>query len=397
MPNSVRIGILIALVIVVIGVVVAFVLPMLEEDSPPPQVDNGEEVDAPPVVSDAATPVPQPTQVLVDIVVAVQAISRGSIIPPNAVDLRPFPEEAVPQSAIGEVSEVAGRIARTDIFIEQPVLTSMIVDNLSDLAAVGSDGAALLPPGRVLIAVPMDRLTSVAYAIQPGDRVDVAISMLYVDIDEQFQSLMPNTVNLVIPSVDSEGNLTLALGSPISGRIETIPLTFPPRYAEFSGNYPVSVNPSEESRPRLVVQRTIQDAQVIQVGDFPPDGRLFGDIATPTPAVPVDEQPPAQQQQQQQQPPAEPTQPPPRPDIVALAVTPQEATVLTWLIEARVPITFYLRSAADTSLIPTDPVTLEYIMSQYNISVPSRVGFSIQPPIRSIRQLIAGDEIRLDN
>jgi hypothetical protein len=71
--------------------------------------------------------------------------------------------------------------------------------------------------------------------------------------------------------------------------------------------------------------------------------------------------------------------------------------VLTWLIEARVPITFYLRSSADTSLIPTDPVTLEYIMSEYNISVPSRVGFSIQPPIRSIRQLIAGDEIRLDN
>lgn len=396
MPNSVRVAILIALVVIVAGVVIVFVLPGNGDDpDPDPGPGVGDIGQLPDTTDeDAPTPLPQATQEpLVDVVVAVQSIARGAVIPPNAIDLRPWPESAVPSSAFGDISEVAGRIARTDIVIEQPILTGMVVDNLADLAAVGSDAAAVIPQGQVLIAVPMDRLTSVAYALQPGDRVDVAVSMLYVDIDEQFQSILPNRVNLISFNEDEDGNITLGLGTELSGRIETVNLVFPPGFAG-SGNYPAAVNPSEEGRPRLVVQRTIQDALVVNTGDFPADGRLFRDAATPTPVVEEEAAPPAQQQPDGEAPPPTAV---PRPDIVALAVTPQEATVLTWLIEARVPITFYLRSAVDTQRIPTDPVTLEYIMEQYNITVPRRVNYSIQPAIRSIRQLIAGSEISLDN
>jgi pilus assembly protein CpaB len=235
----------------------------------------------------------------------------------------------------------------------------------------------------------MDRLTSVAYALQPGDRVDIIVSFLFVDIDEQFQSILPNTINLISIAEDPDtGDLVLSTdGVDVGGRFETISI---------SGiNWPVVQRPREEPRPRLLTQRTIQDALVIRVGNFPLDGRLFGDVATPTIEVP-EEQTTTRQQAANEAPTPLPTAQP-LPDIVTLAVTPQDAVIITWLIEARIPITFALRSASDTSRVPTDPVTLDYIMSEYGIAVPEKREFSIQPAIRSIRQLIGGEAIEVSS
>jgi Flp pilus assembly protein CpaB len=113
--------------------------------------------------------------VFVDLVIAVQEISRGQVIPPNAVAVRPWPQQSLPFNGVSNLEDVVGRIARTDIFREQPILTNMVVDNLTGLARVGSDAAAVLPSGLVAVALPMDRLTSVAYAVQDGDRVDLII------------------------------------------------------------------------------------------------------------------------------------------------------------------------------------------------------------------------------
>jgi Flp pilus assembly protein CpaB len=90
-----------------------------------------------------------------------------------------------------------------------------------------------------------------------------------------------------------------------------------------------------------------------------------------------------------------PTPTPERPDIITLGVAPQDAVVLTWAVEARIPITLALRSASDTSRVPTTAVTLDYIMNEFSISVPVKRPYAIEPAIRSIRQLIAGEEIRL--
>jgi len=43
----------------------------------------------------------------------------------------------------------------------------------------------------------------------------------------------------------------------------------------------------------------------------------------------------------------------------------------------------------------TTEVTLDYMMGQYGISLPGKRPFSIEPAIRSIRQLEAGDQIQL--
>lgn len=366
-----RIILILAILILLVVVVVAVVLPSLNQPPTPPTVttDEGDVVAA----QVNATPLPTATpMVFRDIVIAVQELPRGFRIPPNAVAVRPWPEESAPFNGVTNLEDVVGKIARTDIFREQPILSNMVVDDFTSLARVGSDAAAILPNGLVAVSLPVDRLTSVGYAIQDGDRVDVIMSMLFVDVDEAFQSLVPNELTLF--RITEDGNINFLEG--IEGRPDSTAL----------GS--VIVGPSERQRPRLVTQRTIQDALVVHVGNFPPDGRFIGVPPTPTPV-------PEEEEEVGQGTPPPPTPTPTRPDIVTLGVTPQDAVVLTWMIEARVPVTLALRSTQDTSRVPTNEVTLDYIMTEFGIELPGKRPYTIEPAIRSIRQLLAGDEIAL--
>ncbi len=324
-----------------------------------------------------ATPIP-----FVEIVVALQELPRGYRIPENpeeasgAVGLRPWPAgESVPFNALQSLDDVYGKIVRIDIPRESPILSTMLVESLEDISDVGSDAAAVMPAGLVAISVPMDRLTGVAYAIREGDYVDIILSMLFVDVDEDFQSLLPNRITLV--SIDEAGNVVPQQG--IEGRLDV-----------GLGGSPVIVGPFESQRPRLVTQRTIQSAWVVHVGDFPIVGPYIGVKPTPTPTP----DPQRETDQQAERPVAPPT-PIPVPDIITLAVAPQDAVVLVWAIESRVPITLALRAATDFSQVPTQPVTLEYIMSNFNISAPDRLPYALEPALRSIRQTMAFQEIRL--
>ena len=363
-----RLLLVVIILIILVVVVVAVLLPQLTQPTttPPPE----QEV----VQVDDATPVPTPTPIeMVEIVIALQDLPRGFRIPPNAVTLSPYPRDVVPFNAITNLEDVIGRIARADIFREQPILSNLVVEDLTDIARVGSDAAAILPSNLVAVSVPMDRLTSVAYAVQDGDRVDIIVSMLFVDVDEVYQSLVPNNVTLF--NITEEG-------------IEFIPAQA--GRPETSALGPVIVGPSEQQRPRLVTQRTVQDAFVVHVGNFPVGGRFIGVPPTPTP-VPVEVEEGADPNT-----PPPPTPTPERPDIITLGVSPQDAVVLVWAIESKLPITFALRSASDTSRVPTTPVTLDYMMSEFNISLPVKRPFALEPAIRSIRQLIAGQEISLE-
>ena len=380
-----RLLILVALLVVVIGIVAAFLLVGSDDPADPapaPTQPAGQQ----PVDSDATaapdadepTFTPLPTQELTTIIIAIQPISRGQEIVEGTIGFRAWPVDALPFNAFEaettELEDLFGQIARTDIQAEQPLLTSYLTPSRQDLAAIGSDLAAIIPEGDVAIAVPVDLLTSVAFGIQPGDRVDVSVSLLYVDIDAEFQSILPNTASIVFFNEDGIPQT----GPAIEGRFEQEAI---PGRAE-----PLVVieSPVEPPRPRLVVQRTVQDAQILYVGELPPDGRIFG--TTPTPAPVLEDEEGAD---------AEPTPVGTPPisqrtinrSIVVVAVTPQEALVMTWLIEAGVPLNFLLRSAADNSRVLTDAVTLGYIMDSYEIALPPPRDFSIEPAIREIRRI----------
>jgi pilus assembly protein CpaB len=368
-----RVLVIVAILIVLIAVVVAFLLPGIIAPPAAPANPDPNTGQVPPPAQENALPTPTPIQ-FVEIVIAVQEMPRGFRIPPNAIQLAPYPADSAPFNAIQDPEDVIGKIARTDIGREQPILSNLIVEDLTEIAAVGSDAAAVMPSNLVAVSIPIDRLTSVAYAIQDGDRVDLIMSMLFVDVDEVFQTILPNEITLF--NIAEDGTINFLDG--IAGRPDT------------SSFGPVILSPAERQRPRLVTQRTVQDAFVVHIGNFPIGGQFIGIPPTPTP-VPVDDEEVGQGT------PPPPTPTPPRPDIITLAVPPQEAVVLVWAIEAKIPISLALRAATNDSRVPTDPVTMDYVMQEYNITLPVKRNFAIEPAIRSIRQLVASDEISLSS
>jgi pilus assembly protein CpaB len=386
--NRTRLIIVLLLVIVIVGVAVALVsvnAPPAQDTSVTADPNQQQVIQQQPDSTALPTITPIP---MAEIVIAVQDIPRGVRVDANTIALVPWPADAVPVNAITNTEDVIGLIARTDIYREQPILGNLVVPDFQSLATIGSDAALITPPNRLLVAVPMNRLTSVAYAIQPGDRVDIIASLLFVDVDQTFQSLEPNTfATFIVEEPATPGQL----GS-ISFSGDGLRGAFDSRLLPGVGSVPVLVQPSEEPRPRLSVQRTVQDALVIWVGDFPADGKLFVPAATPTPEnpTPTPEGVAAGTE-------AAPTPIVIVPDIVTLAVSPQDAVVLTWYVEAKIPFTFAVRSAATTTLPQTDAVTLDYIMSRFNILVPEKFNYAIEPAIRSIRRLEAGDEITLQS
>ena len=77
------------------------------------------------------------------------------------------------------------------------------------------------------------------------------MSLLVAELDEEFQSILPNNATCMPPV--PEGGCPLAVG----GRLEIL-----------ASGLLVNLAPSEAQRPRLVTQLTVQDVPVLQVGDW---------------------------------------------------------------------------------------------------------------------------------
>jgi pilus assembly protein CpaB len=69
------------------------------------------------------------------------------------------------------------------------------------------------------------------------------------------------------------------------------------------------------------------------------------------------------------------------PDVITLIVTPQDAITLNYLIYAGAELTLVLRSAGDEAIIDTQAVTLQYLLDQYDIPVPVKLPYGIEPRV----------------
>jgi hypothetical protein len=323
---------------------------------------------------------------MIEIVVAANDIPRGFRITEGAFVTREWPVGHLPTGTIyytaDRLEELVGMIARVAIPRNSPILEGWVVDDLEQVGReIGSDAAAVIPPGLVGISIPIDRLRGLANAIQDGDSVDVAAALMFVDVDEEFQTRLPNNQYIMRETETEEGGVELELVPLPPGRIETSP----------DGDQ-LFIAPSDDEnlrqRPRLVTQRMVQNAFVVHVANFPLDGEFLGIPPTPTPTptpTPDPDEGETGRATPARKPPPTPT--PPVRDIILLAVEPQDALLLLWFVEANIPLTLFLRSAGDDAVTPTDPVSFEYIVTQYNISSPIKLEYALEPPITSIRSL----------
>ncbi|MCH7586953.1 MAG: hypothetical protein IIC78_02785 [Chloroflexi bacterium] len=349
---------LILLALILLGIALAALF-FLRAPTPPEPLPGGE-----------VTPAPREAT----IIIAAQNIPRGAIIPADGVISAPFPLDMVVETMATDVGQVVGRRARIEIARGMPITTEMVTDQAGDLLATGSNASIAIEPGKTALSIPMDRLSGVAFALRDGDVVDVIVSMLIGDLDLEFQTILPNISSLLVNPDD--GVLTSFVADFFDIALGTLVLEEPRRIGraetDLSTGELLYVRPSETQRPRLITQRLVEKAMVLHVGTFPRDEvPLVTDLISPD----AGGAPPPQEVT------VEISLPP---DIVTLVVTPQEALALNFAVKAGIDITLTLRGPGDFTETLTTMVSLEFLLNTYNMSIPTKLPYGIQPRLDAL-------------
>jgi hypothetical protein len=155
----------------------------------------------------------------------------------------------------------------------------------------------LIPTGTVEVDVPMPALLMDNTLQVVGRRVDVLAALRYINVDEEFQSILPSST----PQIGEDETRS---------NIWQLPLT---DLEATSADFPLAQG--DELSPNITIQRIIENALVVQYLAVATDGE--GGFVEPS-----DAQTP----------------------IVTILVSAQDAVVLNYLIEANIPLAF-VRSA----------------------------------------------------
>jgi pilus assembly protein CpaB len=281
-----------------------------------------------------------------------------------------------------ELNKVVGRKAVSNIKQNRIIMSGDLIDTLTLLS--GRPEALLIPVEKVAVSIPISRLTSSSYAPQAGDHVNVIVSLLLIELDTDYQSRLPNVTAAVLapgPALilwqsstsdnnqeqnisslntgDQLKNITAQVAS--GGVVASLGRTLQDPVLEQT----FYLVPSEDQRPRLVSQSLIQDVLVLHVGDFELEAAKPVTVAvgeptpTPAPQTTVSE----------------------TPDLITLVVSPQDAVTLNYLIYIGAKLTLALRPPNDTSVAQTQAVTLDYLVNSYQIALPVKLNFGVEPRV----------------
>jgi pilus assembly protein CpaB len=330
---------------------------------------------------------------MVGVVVVTQHTPRGYLLNETVLGLIEIPRTMLIEGYFTDLAQVVGRQARVDLDANMLLTNSMVVDSPDQLSTTGSLAALSIPRGMVAVSIPINRLSSVSYAPQPGDHVNVIATLLIVDLDTDYQSKTPNKSAAVLGagpgvvigaetaedvSVDANtdmGKVTAQSvgGGPTSviGRTQIDPLLEQTLYSI----------PSESQQPRLVSQTLLQDAIVLGVGEFPLEEEVEAK-PTPTPELPPVEGETESAEYTSDYPQTELAEPETKlPDLITLVVNPQDAVTLNYLVYAGSQLTLALRPSGDDTRVQTEPTTLDFLLKQYNIPVPVKLPYGMEPRV----------------
>ncbi len=298
-----------------------------------------------------------PTEVAVkQVYYASQNIPQGTTITQEMLATFSLPPENVAEVMfeVGEEQNLVGQTARFTLDQGTLITSSMVGAAPGELS--GPSWAVQIPAGMVATTIPTNRLSVAGYGINDGAHVNVNACMLFVDVDPAYQSVLPNDISVLRdiffppaerPYISVEPQNA---GDPSrQGRTELDPTLQKPLYAV----------PSEAQRPRLVCQTILQDVVVLNLGNFSLELQTVAP-ADPN-AVPVQSQADT------------------APDIITLMVSPQDSISLNYFVYSGAILSMSLRNPNDNSRIDAQSATLTSLLTQYNISLPSKLPYAQQP------------------
>lgn len=313
---------------------------------------------------------PQQQAATVQVFIAGQNIPQGEQITDDVLSTISIPQESVVSVMFtaDQRSELVGKVARYPIDQGVVITRSMVSDGT--VAAGGPEWASQIPQGMTAVSIPTSRLESVAFGVRDGAHVDVNACFLFIDVDPSFQTELPNEVALLVApntevtnqagesSVTATGiTLSVTNSVGVQGRTEV----------ESAFQQGIYVVPSEDhQRPRLVCQMILQNVAVLKLGTF--------DLPQTQVTPPEQTEPDTAQVAQPQE----------IPDILTLIVTPQDSVTLSYLVYGGAKLTMSLRNVLDDSRVATEAATLQFLLSQYNIPVPAKLPYTMQPRIDTL-------------
>lgn len=126
--------------------------------------------------TNTGNPPPPPQR---SVVIALQNIPARSVISIDALTSVQYPEGIIPQGAFTSPQDVAGKLAIDNIYQGETILPPMIIDRskISGTDPIRSPAAYVIPENKVAIAFQITPLSGVAGAIQPGDYVDMLLTL----------------------------------------------------------------------------------------------------------------------------------------------------------------------------------------------------------------------------
>lgn len=377
----------IAILLLIIGLIVlsfAAVVFLLQQNQPTGNdtTTTEEEGAAPPdsqtsAVAEDATPIPDDT---VGVVVSLQTIPRGHVMTADILAIDRRPADSIDSNVITDTQDIIGMFARTDIYQGQTLTKDKFVGDIRQISETQYGPSSLIPPGFVAQAVPLttsslaeDRaIPSVGYGISEGDFVDILLLFHMYQLDEEFQTLLPNDAAFFVEEFIE--SIEESIENPEEETEEAIIFVISPygRFEQLPTGDLAHIGPSGAPEP-FVVGMVIQNAKVIQVGQYmlPEPALAFLPTPTPTPL------PEGETSEGATPMPVGPTATPLPPDVLTVALQPQQQLLLRYAIEVGADIDFALRGLNDGQLYAIDNVDLNFLLNRFNIEMPPNFGYSV--------------------
>jgi Flp pilus assembly protein CpaB len=315
--------------------------------------------------------VPQVLTPTVEVVVSLQTVERGwqMTAAELVTDTRYIDE--VGDNVFTNIEDAIGLYARAKIFQGETLTKDALVADPSLIGQTEYGPSSLIPPGYIALAVPMDRLSGVAYALNEGDYIDIMMTFSFYQIDEQFQTYLQNAAVFYLEdTVTTQGEVPADGGTPTPQQTNIFVLWPYGRFEQLATGDTVHVYGSEYQRP-VPVSMILQNARVIQVGSYAPPEPIEPATPTPEPVAEGEATPTPQ--------PGGPIAPTatPYPNVLLVALTPQQQLFLKYAVESNANIDFALRGANDNQLYTVQNVDINLLLERFNIEIPPGFNYSV--------------------
>lgn len=137
------------------------------------------------------------------VVVAKVDMSWGTILNKEMIEMKPYLKNSLPVGYFPDLNSLVGRVLVSNIKANEPVLESRLAPSTLKTGGV----AAVVSPKKRAVAVKVDKVIGVAGFINPGNRVDVLVTLH----PEKAQSPVTKTVleNILVlasgPEIQTKG------------------------------------------------------------------------------------------------------------------------------------------------------------------------------------------------